>query len=46
MSEEKLLSWQLTECLEFLIWLKKYNRVDGLIKKRIVDLLQKLEDGP
>lgn len=42
MSEDKTLTYQITECMEFLIWLKKYEYIDGPIEERLDDLLQRL----
>ncbi len=42
MSEEQILSKQLAECMEFLIWLRGYEYTDGPIEERLVDLLERL----
>jgi hypothetical protein len=44
-SEEKILVRQITECMEFLIWLKGYKKSDRLIIKRLDLLLQELGRG-
>lgn len=41
-TEEKALSRQITECMEFLIWLRGYEFIDGPIEDRLVKLLEAL----
>lgn len=45
MSEEQVLSKQVTECIEFLIWLKGYEYIDGPIEERLTDLLERLAES-
>lgn len=40
MTEEKVLSRQVTECMEFLMWLKAYEYADGTIQERLDALLE------